>query len=195
MTSTSRTELFTKIAAARQAGLIVVLEDIHDPHNAMAILRTCDAFGIQHVFFIFDQEVEYNPRNIGKASSSSANKWLTFHIFTSTEDCLKELKKEQYLICATALSPSAVTLDHVPVDANKIALVFGNEHNGISETMKQKADMLVQIPMYGFVQSINVSVTAGIVLHDVTTRRKVLTPGFRLSENEQHDLISVFQKK
>lgn len=195
MTTTNRTELFTKIAAARQSGLVVVLEDIHDPHNAMAILRTCDAFGIQHVFFIFDQEAQYDPRSIGKASSSSANKWLTFHIFSSTEDCLKELKKDQYLICATALSQSAVTLDHIPVETNKIALVFGNEHNGISETMKQQADMLVQIPMYGFVQSINVSVTAGIVLYDVTTRRNVLTPGFRLSEKEQHNLISVFQEK
>ena len=195
MTTPKRTELFTRIAAARQRGLIVVLEDIHDPHNAMAILRTCDAFGIQEIYFIFEQETEFNPNAIGKSSSSSANKWLTFRKFTSTEQCINELKTKKYSICATALSSTAIPLGDVPIETDQLAIVFGNEHRGISETVIQKADWLVQLPMYGFVQSLNVSVTAGIVLYDIVNRRKKLNHDYQLSRSEQQQLVSDFQKR
>jgi tRNA (guanosine-2'-O-)-methyltransferase len=75
MTTPKRSELFSRVAAARQSGLIVVLEDVHDPHNAMAILRTCDAFGIQEIYFIFDQEPEFNPTSIGNTVRISG--WKT----------------------------------------------------------------------------------------------------------------------
>lgn len=195
MITPKRTILFQRIAAERQSGLVVVLEDIHDPHNAMAILRTCDAFGVQDIYFIFDKEPRYNPRRIGKSSSSSANKWLTYRIFRSSVECIDDLKKNNFLIYATALSVNARTLETVPVDGSNLAVVFGNEHRGISEKIAQHANALIQLPMYGFVQSLNVSVTAGIVLYDIVTRRRKTDSYFRLSDVDQQRLVDTFKSR
>lgn len=159
-------------AANRQKGFVVVLEDIHDPHNAQAIVRTCDAFGIGDVYLIFDKETPFNPKRVGKASSSTANKWVNFHIFHSTAECFAELKKQGFTIIATALDNRAVSLNDVPMTDKTIALVMGNEHAGLSQTALDLADMIYMIPMVGMVQSLNVSVTAAIFMWEFTRQRK-----------------------
>ena len=141
-----------------------MLEDIHDPHNAAAVWRSCDAFGFGKVYLIFDQEETFNPKKIGKASSSSANKWLDFEIFHSTKECYEKLKKEGYKIYATVLDREAKELGVTSYESKKVALVFGNEHRGLSPEAIEGADEKIYIPMKGMVQSLNLSVTAGIVM-------------------------------
>lgn len=166
-----RIKRITEVVDQRQSGIIVVLEDIHDPHNSAAILRTCDAMGIQNVWYIFEKEKRYNPKRIGKATSSSANKWLDFTLFDSTHDCIDALKKNGYTIVVTALSDNAVSLLDKNFSEDKIAVIIGNEHSGVSETAFASADIVLQIPMRGFVQSLNVSVAAAIVLWELTRQR------------------------
>lgn len=167
-----RIDRITHVAKNRLDNIIVVLEDIHDPHNASAILRTCDALGIQDVWFIFEKEERYNPKRVGKASSSSANKWLDFRIFDSASTATDELKSLGYRIVVTALTNTSVSLLEFRTTHEKIAVVVGNEHEGVSDTMLRKADDVLTIPMWGFVQSMNVSVATAIVLWEVTRQRR-----------------------
>jgi tRNA (guanosine-2'-O-)-methyltransferase len=151
---------------------IIVLENIHDPHNAAAALRNCDAFGIQEVHVIFETEKMFNPEKLGKLTSASANKWLTIKTWKTTEECFAELKKRNYTIIATAISDKAVSFDSFELPKNPCAMVFGNEGFGITETAKKLADTLLYIPMFGFVDSLNLSVTVGIVTHYLRTKRE-----------------------
>jgi tRNA (guanosine-2'-O-)-methyltransferase len=160
-----------EVMQKRQKGLIIVLEDIYDPHNAAAILRSAEAFGAGTIYFIFNTEKEFNPRQIGKRSSSSANKWLEFKIFKTIEECTKELKKQKYTIIATALIPDAKSIFRASFTSPRIALMFGNESRGLSPKALSIADEVVSIPMRGMVESLNLSVSAGIFLFEITRRR------------------------
>lgn len=166
-----RISRITSVVESRQRDIVIVLEDVHDPHNSAAILRTCDAMGIQNVWYIFEKEKQYNPKKIGKATSSSANKWLDFQIFDSTKACIDELRKQGFAIAVTALHDNAISLSEKKFDEAKIAIIVGNEHTGASELMIRSADTILQIPMLGFVQSLNVSVAAAILLWEVTRQR------------------------
>lgn len=178
-----RLEKLTRVAAERQKNLAVILEDIHDPHNAAAILRTCDAFGIQDVRFIFEQEKAYNPRRVGKISSSSANKWLTIKIYHSTAEALSELKKEKFKNAETLLNSESVTLSKIKFP-EKVALWLGNENRGLSPLAQNSADLKIKIPMRGLVQSLNVSVTAAILIYEITRQREK-EPQLLSTENQK----------
>ncbi len=187
-----RLEKLTRVAAERQKNLAVILEDIHDPHNAAAILRTCDAFGIQDVRFIFDQEKPYNPRRIGKVSSSSANKWLTIQIYKSTAEALLELKKEKFKNAETLLNSESVTLSKIKFP-EKVALWLGNENRGLSPLAQNSADLKIKIPMRGLVQSLNVSVTAAILIYEITRQREQKPQ--LISKQDQKNLLETWQNK
>lgn len=159
------------VASQRQAGFIVVLEDIHDPHNAAAILRTCDAFGVQDVWFIFNKEKAYNPRRVGKSSSSSANKWLTFRVFKSVAECKAAVKQMKYESVGTVLRSGAEDFTKAKFRAKQIALWVGNEHAGLSEQAIAACDRLLMLPMQGFVESLNVSVMTAISIYEVSRQR------------------------
>ena len=179
----------------RQSGVIVILEDIHDPHNAAAILRTADAMGIQNVWFIFENETPYNPKRVGKATSSSANKWLDFQTYSSSASCIRALKKEGYAIIVTALTDRCVSLDNYRTENKKIAIVVGNEHRGVSEEMLSQADVVLKIPMAGFVQSLNVSVATAIVLWEITKQRMHSGSPATLGKKEQQALLKDFLER
>ena len=193
--SAKRLKRLTDVATKRQAGLALVLEDIHDPHNAAAIMRTCDGLGIQDVYVIFNQEEPYNMRRIGKASSSSANKWLTFYIYRSAKDCFRDLKKKKYQICATILNPKAKNVIATDLTAPRLALVVGNEHRGISPEAAKLADTLLYFPMQGFVESFNVSVSAAIFLYEIIRQRAKNAPAYKFSKNETKKLLADFKKR
>lgn len=195
MLSTSRLKKFQQVSADRQSGLAVVLEDIHDPHNAAAILRTCDGLGVQDVYVIFEQEAFYNIKKVGKVSSSSANKWLTFHIFRSAKECFKELKKKGYKIAVTILDKEADNLFTADLTDKKLALVVGNENRGVSPTAVTFADGKLYLPMQGFVQSFNVSVTAALFLYEIVRQRIAGGNNSRLSKAEATKLLSDFKKR
>jgi tRNA (guanosine-2'-O-)-methyltransferase len=171
------------------------LEDIHDPHNAAAVLRTADAFGIQKVFFIFNKQEKFNPRKIGKATSSSANKWLDFETFSSAKECFKKLKKQGYTIAATILDSKAKSIFKTKFTSGKVALCFGNEHSGLSQEAIDLSDIHIYIPMQGFVQSLNLSVTAAICMYEVFRQSQALPEKFRLSKVEQNKLIKIWKDK
>ncbi len=161
---TTRQKKINKVMENRHQG-IIVLEDIHDPHNAAAVWRSADAFGFGKIYIIFDQEKVFNPKKVGKASSSSANKWLDFEIFKSTSECYKKLKEEGYKIYATVLDGEAKDLSLSDIRSQeKTAIVLGNEHRGLSQMAIEGADQKIYIPMLGMVQSLNLSVTAGILM-------------------------------
>ncbi|MEK7533480.1 MAG: RNA methyltransferase [Patescibacteria group bacterium] len=187
-----RIDRIRKVVENRQPGLIVVFEDIHDPHNAAAILRTCDAMGIQNVWFIFEKEKPYNPKHIGKATSSSANKWLDFQTFTSTSACIRKLKKQGYSIIVTALTDQSISLQDYACTEKKIAVIVGNEHRGVSDEMLQRADTVIKIPMLGFVQSLNVSVATAIILWEITKQRVLSDSPAVLGKREQQKLFKDF---
>lgn len=176
-----RIERLTHVAAQRLHD-VIVLENIHDPHNAAAALRNCDAFGIQEVHVIFETEKMFNPEKLGKLTSASANKWLTVKTWISSEACFSYLKKEGFYIAATAIDTKAQLLDTFELPKQKTAFVFGNEGFGITEIAKKMADTLIYIPMYGFVDSLNLSVTVGIITHFLRTKRSLNT-----ASNYTHD--------
>ncbi len=167
----ARQQKLEVVARQRQAGFIVVLEDIHDPHNAAAILRTCDAFGVQDVWFIFNKEKRYNPKRVGKSSSSSANKWLDFQVFTSVAECRATLKKLRYESVGTVLHEKAEDFTKAKLTARRIALWVGNEHAGLSAEAIKACDRLLLLPMRGFVESLNVSVMTAICIYEISRQR------------------------
>lgn len=193
--NTKRLDTLRRVTSQRQRDIIVVLEDIHDPHNAAAILRTCDGMGIQNVYFIFEKEKRFNPKRVGKASSSSANKWLDFEIFTSTEECIRKLKQENYTVLATAFADTSESLDIATFPEERVAILVGNEHGGLSERAITLADRVIQIPMHGFVQSLNVSVATAIILWEITKQRTTSGKNWKLNSKEQKILFENFLKR
>ena len=192
MENTPRQTKINKVVKNRQEG-VIVLEDIHDPYNAAAVWRSCEAFGFQKVNIIFEQEKEFDPKRLGKATSASANKWLDFKIFKSTKTCIDELKKDGYGIYATVLDKEANNLQSIDFKRKKIAVIFGNEHRGLSETAINMADEKIYIPMKGMVQSLNLSVTAAIVMYEINRQRK--NGNYQLSIEEKADLIKRFSTR
>ncbi len=167
---------------------VIVLENIHDPHNAAAALRNCDAFGIQTVHIIFETEKMFNPEKLGKLTSASANKWLRVRTWESSQNCFTYLKKEGYFIAATALHEKAESFETFQLPSTKTAWVFGNEGFGITETAKKMADTLIYLPMFGFVESLNLSVTVGIVAHMLSAQRR--RTGICVYNKNQSDSLS-----
>jgi tRNA (guanosine-2'-O-)-methyltransferase len=162
-----RLEKITYVVKSRQQSLTIALENIHDPHNVSAIFRTCDAVGIPKVNLIYNQELI--PR-IGKKSSASAFKWVEKKNFKSVNDCYNHLKKEGYKIFASSLSQKSKSLYDLDL-TQKIAIVVGNEHRGVSDDAVELADEVFLIPQFGMVQSLNVSVATAVVLYEALRQR------------------------
>lgn len=192
-----RLERMRGVAARRQAGLTVVLEDIHDPHNAQAVFRTCDAFGVQEVHIIFERESPFDPRAMGKATSSSANQWLDFHVYHSRDACLDGLKDQGYTLAATVAGEGAAeSLFTANLHCKKLAVMFGNEYFGLDPAAVARADRRVTIPMRGMVQSLNLSVTAALFLYEATRQRMAEGMEARQVSPEQAEtLYQAFRKR
>ncbi len=185
----TRLEKINKVVYERQEG-VLVLEDIHDIHNAAAMWRTADAFGWQKIVLIFEKEKAFNPKREGKKSSGGTNKWLDFELFRSTRDCLTTLKERGYEIWATVVDDRANTVYESDFTKRKLAIMWGNEHRGLSETAVKMADRKIYIPMKGMVQSLNLSVTGGILLFEIERQRKRAGKDkYFLSQEERDKLV------
>jgi tRNA (guanosine-2'-O-)-methyltransferase len=158
-----------EVVAGRTRTLTVVMESFCDPQNVNAVLRTCEAFGIQELHAV---EGPMKPYERNKKISQNADKWLDLRRWTSTGECLRHLKAEGFAIYATHLDERARPIGELSF-AGKVALVFGNEHRGVSDEALALADATYAIPMRGFVQSLNVSVAAAISLAKAVERREV----------------------
>lgn len=190
-----RLEKLEKVASQRQKGLILVLEDIHFPSNAQAMFRSAEAFGVLDVFLIFEKEKVFNPAKAEKEVSSSGYKWLNFHYFDTSRACFEQLKKDGYSIVVTALNDGAENLYTANIFEEKIALVMGNEPHGVSEVAMEMADRVLMMPMLGLVQSLNVSVSCGIFLYEITRQRYPELLKYRLSTIEQEALVKDFASR
>jgi len=164
-----RIEKIKWVLSKRQASLRVILENIHDPHNVSAIYRTCDAAGIPKVSLVYN--IEKFPK-IGKKSSASAYKWIEREKFKSIDECYQELKKEDFAIYAASTIKDTSSLYDLDF-TKKSAIVLGNEHRGLSKEAQDMADERFYIPMFGMVQSLNVSVSAAISIYEAVRQRKV----------------------
>ena len=188
MKNLSRQEKIKKVIDNRQEG-VMVLENIADPHNGAAVWRTADAFGFQKIYLVYSKEKPINPKKTGKASSASANKWLSFKTFKNIDECYKELRKDGYKIYATVLEKKAKEIRETRFEKKKIALVFGNEHRGLSDEAIKGADEKVYIPMKGMVQSLNISVTAAILMYEVERQRFNPSPAAAVSPLDRGDKL------
>lgn len=188
-----RLEKISRTAANRQFSLHLVLENIHDPHNASAIFRTCDAVGIPKVSLLYNYE---KFPKVSRISSASANKWVEKERFTTVDECVDKLRGDGFKIYASMLSEDAVDFYELDL-TEKVAIVVGNEHRGISEEMAQKADKVFYIPMHGMIQSLNVSVATAVVLFEAKRQRllKGMYPSKDLPEQELNKLIDEWCSK
>jgi len=165
-----RIERLTNVLAKRQPGLTVVLENVSDPHNISAVMRTCDAVGVQDVYIL---NTKIGPHEMWSAkSSSSAAKWLTVHQFTNAEECFAALRKKFSKIYTTHLSTDAVDLYELNL-TESVALVFGNEHSGVSDDIIGMADGNFLIPQVGIIKSLNISVACAVSLYEAYRQKKI----------------------
>lgn len=186
----SRKQKIYKVAENRTRHLTVVLEDIYHSHNASAVIRTCDCFGIQDLHVI-----ENEKRNrVNKGVTQGAGKWINLHHYNkeknNTEACLSSLKEQGYLIAAATLDKTkSIKLEDLPIDKTRLALCFGCEEFGLSNIAHRMSDYNVSIPMYGFTQSFNISVTVALCLQVLRERLNNLDINWHLSEKEEKELI------
>lgn len=178
-----RAEKFKNVIAKRQS-IAVILENVHDPHNIGAIVRSCDAVGVSEVFIIYTEGTHnYATKKVGKNASSGARKWIKTHYFGNVVDCISEVRKKYYKIYGTHLSHDSVSLYDLNLTDN-VALMFGNEHLGISDDAIKLLDGNFIIPQYGMVQSLNVSVACAVSLFEASRQRQ-LANFYNNSYNDQ----------
>ena len=189
MRSERRLAKLESVIRHRQPDLTLVLENIHDPHNVSAILRSCDAAGVMEVQLMYTNE-EF-PK-LGKKSSASAKKWVEHRKFKSVSECFGRLHKEGYSIYATHLSKRTAPLYESDL-TKKVALVFGNEHRGVSEEAADLADGNFMIPMFGMIQSLNVSVACAVTLFEAV-RQRVLAGRYGTSTFDDKDVKKLLKK-
>jgi tRNA (guanosine-2'-O-)-methyltransferase len=158
-----RYDRLTSVLNKRQPDLTVVLENVFDPHNISAVMRTADAVGMQDIFILNNKIPPH--RKWGAKSSSSAAKWLTVHQYTDAVECFAELRRRYKKIYTTHLSSDAVGLHQLNL-TEPVALVFGNEHSGVSEDIIAMADGNFIIPQVGIIKSLNISVACAVTLYE-----------------------------
>ena len=165
-----RREKLQTVLSKRQNDITIVLENVFDPHNISAVMRTCDAVGVQELYVLNTKIARH--KKWGAKSSSSAAKWLTVYQFENAEECFSELRKKYSKILTTHLSSDAVNLYEIDL-TQPVALVFGNEHSGVSEEIRKFADGNFIIPQSGIIRSLNISVACAVTLYEAY-RQKAL---------------------
>jgi tRNA (guanosine-2'-O-)-methyltransferase len=164
-----RIKRLTDVLDKRQPGITVVLENVEDPHNISAVMRTCDSVGIQDLYILNTRIAKH--KKWGAKSSSSAAKWLTIHQFTDVNECFAELRKHFDKIYTTHLNADAVELHELDL-SQKVALVFGNEHGGLSEETIALSDGNFIIPQVGIIKSLNISVACAVTIYEAYRQKK-----------------------
>ncbi len=164
-----RTEKLQKVLQLRQSGLTVVLENVFDPHNISAVMRTCDSVGIQDVYVLNTKIPQH--KKWGEKSSSSASKWLTIHQFDDTGNCFTALRSNGYRIITTWLGDGSVNLYDMDF-TQPVAIVFGNEHSGVSDEIREMADGNMMIPQAGIIQSLNISVACAVTVYEAYRQKE-----------------------
>jgi tRNA (guanosine-2'-O-)-methyltransferase len=164
-----RFDRLTSVLEHRQPDLTVILENVFDPHNVSAVLRTCDSVGIQDVYILNDRIPPH--KKWGYKSSSTAAEWLTVHQFTDAESCFKEIRKKYSNIYTSYLGETSRTIYQMDL-TESIALIFGNETYGVSDEIRKYADGDFIIPQVGIIKSLNISVACAVTLYEAFRQKK-----------------------
>lgn len=178
-----RNNLFQKVLSERTRHFTVVTEDVYQLHNTSAVMRTCDVFGIQDLYVV-EEKVS---KRIDKEIAMGAQKWVDFKRYHSIKDCIQNLKNSGYQIIATTPHDNSTLLHEFDV-SKKSAFFFGKESDGLSDTVMNAADGFLKIPMYGFTESLNISVSAAIILQSVVAKMKQSDVKWQLSEEEKFEI-------
>ncbi|CAM2992622.1 tRNA (guanosine-2'-O-)-methyltransferase [Flavobacterium succinicans] len=173
----NRKEKFLKVLQERTNHFTVVVEDVFQMHNASAVMRSCEVFGVQNLNVI---EQRYG-KSIDKEIAMGAQKWVDINSFDSVGNCMDTLKNKGYQIIATTPHTDDCLLDHFDI-SKPSAFCFGTEKEGLSEEIMQKADGFLKIPMVGFTESLNISVSAAIILQNLTNRLRNSDIPWQLTE-------------
>jgi len=185
----NRLEQLKHVLEHRTRYLTVVLEDIYQSQNASAVLRTCDCFGVQDVHIIENR----NEYKINPDVALGASKWLSLNYYKEKEnntlEAINKLKRAGYRIVATTPHTNDVNLEDFDLNKGKSALVFGTELTGVSEVVLENADEFMKIPMYGFTESFNISVSAAITLHHLVYKMKESSMAWHLSDEERDGIM------
>lgn len=189
-----KVQLFERVAAQRTRHISIVLEDLFQEHNASAVIRTCECFGIQDLYAIEDK----NKYTLQRKVARGAGQWIDLHRFTeignATQAAINHLRTAGYKIVATSPHVDAYTPDTLPI-SHPIALCFGTERLGLSPLMLENADYHVKIPMYGFTESFNLSVSVALLLQALKLRLNESDEDWRLSHEEQLTLKITWSKR
>jgi tRNA (guanosine-2'-O-)-methyltransferase len=183
----ARLKRFEEVLVNRTRHIAIGLENIYQPHNASAVLRSCDCFGIQDVHIIENQnKYSFNPD-----VSLGSEKWLTLQRYNdgdkSLDNCIQNLRNKGYTIAVTSLHKDSYTIENVPLH-NKTALFFGTEMRGATAELEAKADMFVKIPMLGFTESFNISVAAALSMYALSSRLRKEELPWQISETDKQEL-------
>ncbi len=190
----NRKSLFEKILKERTRHFTVVLEDIYQKHNTGAVIRSCDVFGIQDVHIIENKYSSYVSNQVAKG----AQKWIDFYEYNqqenNTENCINILRKNGYQIIATTPHIDSCLLHDFNI-SKKSAFVFGVEKEGVSDYILKEADGYLKIPMYGFTESLNISVAVAIILQSLSQQIIKSDINWQLSEQEKDEKRLDWTKK
>ncbi|MEL6917570.1 MAG: RNA methyltransferase [Bacteroidota bacterium] len=178
--TTERKARFLEILEERTNYITVAIEDVFQLHNTSAVIRSCDVFGIQEAHLIEDRFGKRLDKNI----AMGAQQWVDIHRYETSSACIKSLRDKGYSIIATTPHEDTSLLNDFKID-NKIALFFGTEKEGLSNEVLEQADAFIKIPMVGFTESLNISVSAAIVLHTLTDQLKKSDVNWQLTATEK----------
>ncbi len=192
--SDDRSEKIYACVSRRQPSLSIVLENVHDPHNVSAVLRSCDAVGVMDVHLVYHSGQSFPE--LGEKSSASARKWVLTHKHSSIDECFDYLRKEGKKIMTTGMSNEASSLYAIDF-TEPIAIVFGNEHAGVSEEAILKADGNMLIPQVGMIQSLNISVACAVTLYEAFRQRSLngMYDSIQMDDIMLKDYLNVFALK
>ncbi|MGB5428309.1 TrmH family RNA methyltransferase [Eudoraea sp.] len=174
-----RLKRFNDVLSERTNYITVAIEDVFQMHNASAVIRSCDVFGIQKAHIIEDRFGQRLDKNI----AMGAQKWVDIERYTTVEPCIRKLRGDGYKIIATTPNSDSTLLEDFKLE-DKVALFFGTEKEGLSAEVIEQADGTLKIPMSGFSESLNISVSAAIILYNLTQQLKISKLPWRLSEGE-----------
>jgi tRNA (guanosine-2'-O-)-methyltransferase len=182
-----RRAMFRKVLDQRTRHFTVAIEDIYQPHNASAVVRSCEVFGIQDIHVI-ENKYKFDATN---QVARGAQKWIDFNYHNALDTnnslaCMQQLRQEGYRIIATTPHESANFIDDFDV-SQKAAFFFGVEKDGLSDTVMNGADQHLKIPMVGFTESLNISVAAAIILQQLTTKLRASSVAWQLSSDEKDE--------
>ena len=175
----NRKEKFLKVLQNRTKYFTIAIEDVFQMHNASAVMRSCEVFGIQELHVI---EERYG-KSIDKEIAMGAQKWVDIHTYDNVSNCVATLKSKGYQIIATTPHENDCLLDDFDI-SKPSALFFGTERDGLSQEILQQADGFLKIPMVGFTESLNISVSAAIIIQNIMNRLRHSSLDWQLSETE-----------